>query len=148
MDAGDAAQPAISHRLFNGPSRSGFCATTSRRRQRSARARRGQRPFVRSAGWWARRPRGWRWSIVRPAVAAVAAEVIFALDMRLATRLGFSALSAALMVLSVPTFDCWPLMWVALVPALHVALTAATPRRALLQGWLTGCSPTRWPSTG
>jgi apolipoprotein N-acyltransferase len=58
--------------------------------------------------------------------------------MRLATRLGLSALSAALMVLSVPTFDLWPLMWVALVPALHVALTAKTPRRAFLHGWLAG----------
>ncbi len=58
--------------------------------------------------------------------------------MRLATRLFLSALSAALMVLSVPTFDLWPLMWVGLLPALHVAVTAATPRRAFLQGWFTG----------
>jgi apolipoprotein N-acyltransferase len=58
--------------------------------------------------------------------------------MRLAFRLALSALSAALMLLSVPTFDLWPLMWIGLLPALHVALTAATPRRAFLQGWLTG----------
>lgn len=58
--------------------------------------------------------------------------------MRFAIRLGLSALSGILMVLSVPTFDCWPLMWIALVPALHVALTARTPRRAFLHGWLTG----------
>ena len=58
--------------------------------------------------------------------------------MRIAQRFGLSALAAALMVLSVPRFDCWPLMWVALIPALHVALTAATARQAFLQGWLTG----------
>ncbi len=58
--------------------------------------------------------------------------------MRLVTRLGLSTLSAVLMVLSVPTFDLWPLMWVALVPALHVSLTATTARRAFLHGWLTG----------
>ena len=53
-------------------------------------------------------------------------------------RIGLSALSAALMVLSVPTFDVWPLMWVALLPSLHVALTAVSPRRAFWWGWLTG----------
>jgi apolipoprotein N-acyltransferase len=58
--------------------------------------------------------------------------------MRLATRLGLSALSAALMVLSVPTFNLWPLMWIGLLPALHVALMAASPRGAFLQGWFTG----------
>jgi apolipoprotein N-acyltransferase len=58
--------------------------------------------------------------------------------MQLAIRLSLSTLSAALMVLSVPTFDLWPLMWVGLLPALYVALTAATPRRAFLHGWLTG----------
>ena len=58
--------------------------------------------------------------------------------MRLVTRLGLSTLSAALMVLSVPTFDLWPLMWVGLLPALHVALTATSPRRAFWHGWFTG----------
>ncbi len=58
--------------------------------------------------------------------------------MRLPLRLGLSALSGVLMVLSVPTFDLWPLMWIGLLPALHVALTAATPRRAFLHGWFTG----------
>jgi apolipoprotein N-acyltransferase len=58
--------------------------------------------------------------------------------MRLASRLALSALSAALMVLSVPTFDLWPLMWIGLLPSLYVTLTATTPRRAFLQGWFTG----------
>ncbi|MES1205234.1 MAG: apolipoprotein N-acyltransferase, partial [Pseudomonadota bacterium] len=42
------------------------------------------------------------------------------------------------MVLSVPTFDLWPLMWVGLLPALHVSVLSATPRRAFLHGWFTG----------
>src|SRR6185503_5224661 len=58
--------------------------------------------------------------------------------MRRATRFGLSLLSAALMFLSVPTFDLWPLMWIGLLPALHVAVTVETPRRAFLYGWLTG----------
>ncbi|MEO5768131.1 MAG: apolipoprotein N-acyltransferase [Polyangia bacterium] len=74
----------------------------------------------------------------RAAADRGAGEVTFSRTMRLASRLGLSALSAALMVLSVPTFDWWPLMWVALIPALHVSLTATTPRRAFLQGWFTG----------
>jgi apolipoprotein N-acyltransferase len=53
-------------------------------------------------------------------------------------RLGLSALSAALMVLSVPRANAWPLMWIALVPQLHVALTSRTAKGAFLQGWLTG----------
>src|ERR1041384_8359202 len=57
---------------------------------------------------------------------------------RLAFRFGLATLSAVLMVLSVPTFDLWPLMWVGLLPALHVATTVGTPRRAFLYGWLTG----------
>jgi apolipoprotein N-acyltransferase len=56
----------------------------------------------------------------------------------LLARLGLSALSAALLALSVPTAGAWPLMWIALVPQLHVALTARTPKRAFLHGWLTG----------
>jgi apolipoprotein N-acyltransferase len=53
-------------------------------------------------------------------------------------RLGLSALSGALLALSVPTAGLWPLMWIALVPQLHVALTSPTPKRAFLHGWLTG----------
>jgi apolipoprotein N-acyltransferase len=47
-------------------------------------------------------------------------------------------LAAALLYLSVPTVNAWPLMWIALVPQLIVALQCETPRRAFLQGWLTG----------
>jgi apolipoprotein N-acyltransferase len=53
-------------------------------------------------------------------------------------RLGLSLLSAVLLFASVPTFGLWPLMWVALVPAIEVARAAPTPRRAFLWGWLTG----------
>ena len=53
-------------------------------------------------------------------------------------RLGLSTLAAALLWLSVPTANAWPLMWIALVPQLHVALTSRTAKRAFLQGWLTG----------
>jgi apolipoprotein N-acyltransferase len=58
--------------------------------------------------------------------------------MRRTRRFGLSALSAALMVLSVPRFDLWPLMWVALLPALVVALGSTSARGAFWQGWLTG----------
>jgi apolipoprotein N-acyltransferase len=57
---------------------------------------------------------------------------------RVARRVGWSTASGLLMVLSVPRFDLWPCMWVALLPALHVALTSASPRRAFAQGWWTG----------
>jgi apolipoprotein N-acyltransferase len=53
-------------------------------------------------------------------------------------RLGLSLLSAVLLFSSVPTFGLWPLMWVALVPQMVVALAAPTPRRAFFWGWLTG----------
>ena len=56
----------------------------------------------------------------------------------LLTRLGLSLLSALMLFLSVPTFGLWPLMWVALVPQLWVALDAPTHKRAFLYGWLTG----------
>lgn len=59
-----------------------------------------------------------------------------------AVRLALAVLSATLMVLSVPTFDLWPLMWIALVPAIHLAVTAPTGRRAFLEGWLTGAVAT------
>ncbi|HEY8926755.1 MAG TPA: apolipoprotein N-acyltransferase, partial [Polyangia bacterium] len=58
--------------------------------------------------------------------------------MTLPIRLGLCVLSAALMVLSVPRFDLWPLMWIGLLPALPVALQARTPRRAFLYGWFLG----------
>jgi apolipoprotein N-acyltransferase len=55
-----------------------------------------------------------------------------------AIRVGLSVLAAVLLFLSVPTFGVWPLMWVALVPQLAVALAAPTRKRAFLYGWLTG----------
>jgi apolipoprotein N-acyltransferase len=55
-----------------------------------------------------------------------------------ARLLGLSLLSAVLLFASVPTFGLWPLMWVALVPQLAVALAASTPKRAFFWGWLTG----------
>jgi apolipoprotein N-acyltransferase len=55
-----------------------------------------------------------------------------------AIRVGLSLLSAVLLFLAVPTFGLWPLMWVALVPQLAVALAAPTRKRAFLYGWLTG----------
>ena len=48
----------------------------------------------------------------------------FKIDRRRAGRLGLSALAAVLMFLSVPTFDLWPLMWIAIVPQIYVALDA------------------------
>src|SRR3978361_281310 len=53
-------------------------------------------------------------------------------------RLGLSVVSGVLLFLSVPTFGLWPIMWVALVPAVEVARAAATPKRAFMHGWLTG----------
>jgi apolipoprotein N-acyltransferase len=53
-------------------------------------------------------------------------------------RFGLSLLSAVLLSLAVPTSGLWPLMWVALVPQMWVALDATTHRRAFLYGWLTG----------
>jgi apolipoprotein N-acyltransferase len=53
-------------------------------------------------------------------------------------RFGLSLLSAVLLFLSVPTIGLWPLMWIALVPQLWVALDASTHKRAFLYGWLTG----------
>jgi apolipoprotein N-acyltransferase len=49
-------------------------------------------------------------------------------------RLGLSLLSAVMLFLAVPTAGLWPLMWVALVPALPVALAASTHKRAFLYG--------------
>ena len=53
-------------------------------------------------------------------------------------RFGLSVLSAVMLFLSVPTFGLWPLMWIALVPQMWVALDATTHKRAFLYGWLTG----------
>ena len=55
-----------------------------------------------------------------------------------ATRVGLSLLSALMLFLAVPTWGLWPLMWVALVPQIWVALDAPTHKRAFLYGWLTG----------
>ncbi|HXI56483.1 MAG TPA: hypothetical protein VNO55_10510, partial [Polyangia bacterium] len=55
-----------------------------------------------------------------------------------ALRFGLSGLAAVLMFLAAPSADLWPLMWLAMVPQIHVALTSATPKRAFLHGWLTG----------
>jgi apolipoprotein N-acyltransferase len=55
-----------------------------------------------------------------------------------AIRVGLSLLSSVLLFLSVPTFGLWPLMWVALVPQILVALDAPTHKKAFLYGWLTG----------
>ena len=55
-----------------------------------------------------------------------------------ATRVGLSLLSALMLFLAVPTWGLWPLMWIALVPQIWVALDAPTHKRAFLYGWLTG----------
>ncbi|HVZ73234.1 MAG TPA: apolipoprotein N-acyltransferase [Polyangia bacterium] len=53
-------------------------------------------------------------------------------------RLALSAVAGVLLFLSAPHYDAWPLMWIALAPQIDVALASRTPRRAFLQGWLTG----------
>lgn len=58
--------------------------------------------------------------------------------MRLALNLALSIVAGTAAFLACPSFDVWPLMWVAIVPALFVALRASTPKRAFLYGWLTG----------
>jgi apolipoprotein N-acyltransferase len=55
-----------------------------------------------------------------------------------AIHIGLSLLSAVMLFLAVPTFGVWPLMWVALMPQLWVALEAPTAKRSFLYGWLTG----------
>jgi len=59
-------------------------------------------------------------------------------------RLALAALSAVIMVMSVPTIDVWPLMWVGLLPMVPVALGASTPRRAFLYGWFNGIIAMTW----
>src|SRR5262252_6511627 len=55
-----------------------------------------------------------------------------------AIRVGLSLLSGVMLFVAVPTLGLWPLMWVALVPQMFVALDASTHKRAFLYGWLTG----------
>ena len=64
--------------------------------------------------------------------------------MAIVLRLLLAALSAVVMVLSVPTIDAWPLMWVGLLPMVPVALGASTPRRAFLYGWFNGTIAMTW----
>lgn len=59
-------------------------------------------------------------------------------------RLALAALSAVVMVMSVPTIDAWPLMWVGLLPMVPVALGASTPKRAFLYGWFNGAIAMTW----
>jgi apolipoprotein N-acyltransferase len=61
-----------------------------------------------------------------------------ALFIRFFVRIALSGLAGVLLFLSAPSYDAWPLMWLALAPQLHVALAARTPKRAFLYGWLTG----------
>ena len=78
-------------------------------------------------------------AIASPTVVLEARVVRYEGPMRpVAIRVGLSLLSAVLLFLSVPTFGLWPLMWVALVPQIAVALDAPTHKRAFLYGWLTG----------
>ena len=60
------------------------------------------------------------------------------------TRLALAAFSAVIMVMSVPTIDAWPLMWVGLLPMVPVALGASTPKRAFLYGWFNGTIAMTW----
>ena len=52
-------------------------------------------------------------------------------------RYGLACLSGALFVLSFPTFDLWPLGWVALIPLL-VAIDGVKPKEGLKLGWICG----------
>lgn len=58
--------------------------------------------------------------------------------MKAPARFGLTILGGLMLVLAVPGFGAWPLMWAALVPQLLVALGSRTPKRAFLHGWLTG----------
>ena len=53
------------------------------------------------------------------------------------TQAALAALSAALLVLSFPDFELWPLAWVGLVPLMLAAL-GARPAQAFALGWLWG----------
>lgn len=57
---------------------------------------------------------------------------------RPAIATGASVLAAGLLLLSLPMIDLWPLAWVALVPLMWAATTAATHRRAFSHGMLMG----------
>jgi apolipoprotein N-acyltransferase len=52
--------------------------------------------------------------------------------------LWLAALTGPLWFLASPSFDLWPLGWVANVPLLYAVDRAATMRRALLYGWVAG----------
>jgi apolipoprotein N-acyltransferase len=52
-------------------------------------------------------------------------------------RFALSALSGVLLLLSFPSFDLWPLIWIGLIPLL-VAIDGTRPRRALFLGWVCG----------
>lgn len=52
-------------------------------------------------------------------------------------RMGLSILGGALLLLSFPFFNLWPLIWIGLVPLL-IAIQGVKPRRALLLGWICG----------
>src|SRR3569623_1952064 len=59
-------------------------------------------------------------------------------------RLALAALSAVIMVMSVPTIDARPLKRVGQLPMVPVALGAATPRRACCYGWWNGTIAMTW----
>lgn len=52
-------------------------------------------------------------------------------------RVGLSVLSGALLLLSFPFFDLWPLIWIGLVPLL-IAIQGVRPKGALFLGWICG----------
>jgi apolipoprotein N-acyltransferase len=49
-----------------------------------------------------------------------------------------AVLSGALLILSFPNFDLWPLAWLALVPLLLVVARCPQPSRAFFLGWIFG----------
>jgi apolipoprotein N-acyltransferase len=55
-------------------------------------------------------------------------------------EISLAILSAALLVLSFPDFNLWPLAWIALVPLLVAAARGSRmrPARAFILGWITG----------
>ncbi len=54
------------------------------------------------------------------------------------TDCSLAVVSAALLILSFPDFDLWPLAWVGLVPLFVVVARGTQPWRAFLLGWLFG----------
>ena len=51
---------------------------------------------------------------------------------------GLAIVSAALLVVSFPNFDLWPLAWLALVPLILLVARSPQPGRAFLLGWVFG----------